>query len=197
MKQEVDNTRMTAIEPPTTSSPTRGYCAGLDVHQKACDIALVNPEGTVVRRSAHQDLSPDARPVLSGAARDLREGSRRLRAGSLDRWESGLPAPPEARAGRPHGPPEEVGGDPQLGDQDRSERRGGARPPPPGSPLPRSLRPNRGDGGTAGMAEGPGRTDCEAHPGQAAGPRPSGPTSSPARGGEVLATSSGCKRFTG
>jgi len=50
MNKEVDSTRMAAIEPPTTNSPTRGYCAGLDVHQKTCDIALVDPEGRVVRR---------------------------------------------------------------------------------------------------------------------------------------------------
>ena len=41
---------MTEIATPTTSSPTRGYCGGLDVHQKTCDIALVDPEGKVARR---------------------------------------------------------------------------------------------------------------------------------------------------
>ena len=41
---------MTATEPPTTTSPRRGYCAGLDVHQKTCDVALVAPEGKVARR---------------------------------------------------------------------------------------------------------------------------------------------------
>ena len=38
-------------EPVSTAlSPNARYFAGLDVHQKTCDIALVDPEGRVARR---------------------------------------------------------------------------------------------------------------------------------------------------
>jgi transposase len=69
MEQEVDKTRMTATPPATTSSPSRGYCAGLDVHQKTCDIALVDPEGRVVRRW-HIKTCPQ---MLDQFSRELRE----------------------------------------------------------------------------------------------------------------------------
>lgn len=46
--REVDNGRMTLTE--KEPSPNARYYGGLDVHQKTCDIALVNPEGRVARR---------------------------------------------------------------------------------------------------------------------------------------------------
>ena len=69
MKEEKDKKETTAIPPPTTHSARRGYCAGLDVHQKTCDIALVDPEGRVIRRW-HIKTCPQA---LDQFARELRE----------------------------------------------------------------------------------------------------------------------------
>ncbi|MGI0130460.1 MAG: IS110 family transposase [Thermoplasmata archaeon] len=50
-------------------SPTASYFAGLDVHQKTCDIALVDPEGRVVRRW-HVKTCPK---TLDLFARELRK----------------------------------------------------------------------------------------------------------------------------
>ncbi len=59
---------MSANEMPTTTSPRRGHCAGLDVHQKTCDVALVDPEGKVARRW-HIKTCPQ---MLDQFARELR-----------------------------------------------------------------------------------------------------------------------------
>lgn len=55
--------------PPTSGLPTSNYYAGLDVHQKSCDIALVDPEGRVARRW-HITTCPKA---LDRLARELRK----------------------------------------------------------------------------------------------------------------------------
>ena len=64
--REVDNGRMTTTE--KEISPIARYYAGLDVHQKTCDIALVDPEGRVVRRW-HVPTSPKTLDIW---ARELR-----------------------------------------------------------------------------------------------------------------------------
>jgi transposase len=74
MNKEVDNTRMAEIELPTTNSPTRGHCAGLDVHQKTCDIALVDPEGKVVRRW-HIKTCPQMLDMFSRELREISGGT--------------------------------------------------------------------------------------------------------------------------
>ena len=50
-------------------SPNASYFAGLDVHQKTCDIALVDPVGRIARRW-HVKTCPQALDLL---ARDLRK----------------------------------------------------------------------------------------------------------------------------
>ena len=68
MGEEVDKTTMTETPPPSTNTPTRGYCAGLDVHNKTCDVALVDPEGKVARRW-HVKTCPQ---MLDQFSRELR-----------------------------------------------------------------------------------------------------------------------------
>lgn len=60
----------------TAPSPNASYFAGLDVHQKTCDIALVDPEGRIARRW-HLKTCPQ---TLDLFARELRKecGARRV-----------------------------------------------------------------------------------------------------------------------
>ncbi len=71
--------QMTREPPRATPPPNASYFAGLDVHQKTCDIALVDPEGRVARRW-HLKTCPQALDLL---ARELRKecGDRRVALG--------------------------------------------------------------------------------------------------------------------
>ena len=70
---------MTNDPPRAAPSPNTSYFAGLDVHQKTCDIALVDPEGVVARRW-HLKTCPQALDLF---ARELRKecGARRAALG--------------------------------------------------------------------------------------------------------------------
>jgi transposase len=60
---------MTSETPRTAQSPNASYFAGLDVHQKTCDIALVDPVGRIARRW-HLKTCPAALDLF---ARELRK----------------------------------------------------------------------------------------------------------------------------
>lgn len=45
-REEVDKKKMSAEK----TTPNTRFYTGMDVHQKTCDVALVNPEGTIARR---------------------------------------------------------------------------------------------------------------------------------------------------
>ena len=71
--------KMTNEPPRAALPPNASYFAGLDVHQKTCDIALVDPEGKVARRW-HLKTCPQALDLF---ARELRKecGERRVALG--------------------------------------------------------------------------------------------------------------------
>ena len=74
-----EDKEMTNDPPRDALPPNVSYFAGLDVHQKTCDIALVDPEGRVARRW-HVKTCPQALDLL---ARELRAetGDRRVALG--------------------------------------------------------------------------------------------------------------------
>jgi hypothetical protein len=57
---------------PIAHPPNSSYYAGLDVHQKSCDIALIDPTGQLVRRW-HVKTCPKS---LDQLARELKEECR-------------------------------------------------------------------------------------------------------------------------
>ena len=74
-----EDKEMTNEPPRAALTPNASYSTGLDVHQKTCDIALVDPEGRVARRW-HVKTCPQ---TLDLFARELRKecGDRRVALG--------------------------------------------------------------------------------------------------------------------